>query len=415
MTRADARDRTLACTAHARAKEPVLSEPLIEGIATCPDDHLDVVAAELRALGAQDVTAGYRAVTFSSSPAVFYALHLHLRTASRVLRVLASVPARDLQELFANTRALPFPSYFRPEHTFLVEGVPGGRGAEGLRPIDIAKVVKDGVQHSFDDAGLPPPRVDLEAPKAVLVAFLREGRCLLSFDTCGKALHKRGYRGEGHPAPLKETMAAAILALAGYDGSEPLVDPMCGSGTLAIEAAMLAYRKPPQIHRKKGQFLLEWQKDFDHALWRQVQDEARAARRLDDGPGIYASDLQPRFVDLARESALRARVEKHILFGTGDFADLEPPAPSGLLVANLPYGERLHGRDVSTPAFFEKVGAVLKQHWAGWRAALLIAEAAPYKAIGLRPTRRIPLLNGNIPCKLLLFELYAGSRRTNAD
>src|SRR5207244_2057543 len=122
------------------------------------------------------------------------------------------------------------------------------------------------------------PKVDLKEPKVVIVAFVQGGRCILSFDTCGKALHKRGYRTDGHPAPIKETLAASILMLAGYDGSQTLVDPMCGSGTIAIEAAMIALRKAPQIHRKKGQFAFEWLKDFDRELWRETQDRVRLER-----------------------------------------------------------------------------------------------------------------------------------------
>ena len=132
---------------------------------------------------------------------------------------------------------------------------------------------------------------------------------------------------------------------------------------------------------------------------------------MDPDPLIFASDIEPRYVQLARAHALAARVERHISFDIGPFENLQPPAPTGLLVCNLPYGERLQEGNPTSPAFFERLGAVLKRYWSGWRAALLVADAAPHRAIGLRPTRRVPLMNGSIPCKLLVFELYAGSRR----
>jgi putative N6-adenine-specific DNA methylase len=271
--------------------------------------------------------------------------------------------------------------------------------------------VREGIRGAFGrgDGAVPP--VDTDAPKVVVVAHVARGRCMLSFDTSGKSLHKRGYREQGHPAPLKETLAAAILQFAGYDGSQPFLDPMCGSGTLAIEAAMIAVRKAPQIHRKKGEFHFEWLTDFDRALWRATQERIRA-EKLEAPPAlVVASDIRADFVEMARKSALKARVEKYVQFEVARVQDVVPPADSGLLVTNLPYGDRIGGTDADVRQLYEEVGDTLKQRFAGWRAAILAAAASPYKAIGLRPSRTITLMNGSIPCKLLLFDLYAGSRR----
>jgi putative N6-adenine-specific DNA methylase len=188
---------------------------------------------------------------------------------------------------------------------------------------------------------------------------------------------------------------------------------MCGSGTLAIEAAMMAVRKAPQIHRRKGEFYFEWLKDFDRDLWRVTQDRVRAEKLDAPIATVSASDISEKFVAMARKSALDARVERYINFATARFQDVMPPAERGLIVTNLPYGERIGSDEGEVRKLYEEVGDTLKQKFAGWRAAILAASASPYKAIGLKPGRSITLMNGSIPCKLLLFDLYAGSRRPN--
>ncbi len=380
-------------------------------IATCPEETKPALIAELEALGAMDLKPVFRAVEFSAGPGLAYEVHLKLATASRVLRVLREVPAKTPPMLRSQARRIHWPELFDATRGFMVEAL----GAEGrnspMPPLQVITQVREAIRESFAAAGDAVPPVNRDDPKVVVVAHLDNGRCTLSLDTSGKSLHKRGYRESGHPAPLKETLAAAILRLAGYDGTQTFLDPMCGSGTLAIEAAMMAVRKAPQIHRAKGGFHFEWLKDFDRQLWRETQDQVRA-EKLEAPPAlVVASDMEAKFVEMARKSALAARVERYITFNTCRFQDVEPPAPSGLLVTNLPYGERIGGAMADLEPLYSEIGDTLKQRFAGWRAALLAADASPYKAIGLRPTRTYRLMNGSIPCRLLVFELYAGTRR----
>ena len=378
-------------------------------IATCPEEAKPALVAELEALGVTELAPTFRAALFSATPRQFYELHLRLRTASRILRVLREVPARTPAMLHSQVRRLHWPEWFDARHGFMVEST-GDEGG-GLTPKQVITQVREGVRGSFARQGGPVPPVDTEDPKVVIVAHVARGRCMLSFDTSGKSLHKRGYREQGHPAPLKETLAAAILQFAGYDGSVAFLDPMCGSGTLAIEAAMIAVRKAPQIHRKKGEFYFEWLADFDRALWRETQDSIRAEKL--DAPTciVAASDIRAEYVEMARKSALKARVEKYIQFDVVRVQNVAPPAPTGLLATNLPYGDRIGGGEAEVRQLYEEFGDTLKQRFAGWRAAVLAANASPYKAIGLKPSRTINLMNGSIPCRLLLFDLYAGSRR----
>jgi putative N6-adenine-specific DNA methylase len=378
-------------------------------IATCPEEAKPALAAELTRLGATDLAPTFRAVLFHATPRLFYDLHLRVRTASRILRVIKDVPARSPAMLRSQAARLHWPEWFDARHGFMVEST-GDEGG-GLTPKQVITQVREGIRESFARHAERVPPVDTDEPKVVVVAHLARGRCMLSFDTSGKSLHKRGYREQGHPAPLKETLAAAILEFAGYDGSMAFLDPMCGSGTLAIEAAMIAVRKAPQIHRKKGEFHFEWLADFDRALWRETQDGVRAGK-LEAPPAVVAaSDIRPEYVDMARKCALKARVEKYVQFDVARMQDVLPPAASGLLATNLPYGDRIGGSEADVLQLYEEVGDTLKQRFAGWRAAVLAAAASPYKAIGLKPARSIALMNGSIPCKLLLFDLYAGSRR----
>jgi putative N6-adenine-specific DNA methylase len=380
-------------------------------IATCPEETKPALVQELEALGAVDLEGGFRAVSFEASEELFYELHLKLRTASRILRVVKDVPARSPQMLYSQARRIRWCELFDGRHGFMVESL-GVDADDGIAPKQVITQVRESIRDVFTrEQGRAPP-IDVVEPKVVVVAHLARGRCMLSLDTSGKSLHKRGYREPGHPAPLKETLAAAILMFAGYDGSQAFLDPMCGSGTLAIEAAMMAVRKAPRIHRRKGEFHFEWHKDFDRPLWRAVQDRVRAEKLEAPPAPIVASDIEERFVEMARKSALKARVERYVTFATRRFQDVEPPAERGILVTNLPYGDRIGSTEGDVRRLYEEVGDTLKQKFSGWHAAILAADASPYKAIGLRPGRSIRLMNGSIPCRLLLFELYEGSRRS---
>ncbi len=379
-------------------------------VATCPEETSPALAAELAELGATDMRPAFRAIEFEAGPALFYELHLRLRTASRLLRVIRQVPAHSPPMLRSQVRRIRWAELFDAQHAFAVEcaGLDAG-GA--IPPKQLITQVREGIREAFDAAGAGKPRIDTGDPKVIVVAHLARGRCTLSFDTTGKSLHKRGYRESGHPAPLKETLAAAILRFAGYDGTRPFLDPMCGSGTLAIEAAMIAVNKAPQIHRRRGEFAFEWLRGFDRALWRETQDRVRLAK-LDAPPApVVASDIGDAYVAMARRNALRARVEKYIGFSTARVQDVQPPGEHGVLVTNLPYGDRIGGDDTQLGRLYEEFGDVLKQRFGGWTAAVLTADASPHRAIGLKPGRSIPLMNGSIPCRLLTFELYAGSRR----
>ena len=384
-------------------------------IATCPEETKAALVDELTELGAADVTPGYSAVAFEASEELFYELHLRIRTASRLLKVIKDVPARNPAMLASQARRIPWHEFFDVHHGFMIEAL-GADGTHGrMQAREVITKIRESIRDVFERHQGRAPPVDVVEPKVVVVAYVAAGRCTLSFDTTGKSLHKRGYREQGHPAPIKETLAAALLRFAGYDGTQAFLDPMCGSGTIAIEAAMIGLNAAPQILRSKGGFYFEWQKGFNRELWRAAQDRARRGKLAARLAPIAASDINPAYVALAQKCALSARVEKHMDFRVCRFQDVEPPAPKGILVTNLPYGERLETGVADFATLYEQLGDTLKQKFAGWRAAILAVAESPYKAIGLKPTSRIPILNGSIPCKLLIFDIYPGSKRRGVE
>ena len=380
-------------------------------IATCPEEIKELVAEELKALGGTAIEPGYRCVYFECDEKAFYRMHLHSRLVSRFLKVIKQVPAQTPDILFNKAKRIRWPDYFSPRQTFKLEGVQTERGDDIMPSNLLERKVREGIVDSFQHHCNDVPKVDLQEPQVIIVAFWRRGKCMLSLDTTGKALHKRGYRGSGHPAPVKETLAASMCKFMEYDGMKPFWDPMCGSGTIAIEAAMIALGKAPQIHRKKGQFLFENLQIFNRDLWRKVQDDARQDKAEQLWAPIRATDIESRFIDMTKHNALKARVERYMEFGVQDFFAKGPQEPEGIAITNLPYGERIGEDEAKAVEFYKRIGDHMKQNFKGWRVGLLVPMSAPHKFIGLKPARRIPLLNGSIECRFLIFDIYAGSRK----
>jgi putative N6-adenine-specific DNA methylase len=379
-------------------------------VMTCPDETKMTLVRELEALGAADIEPGYKEVHCTLSEEQFYRAHLCLRTPSNIILVLKECAAKSEIMLRSQASRIKWQDYFDARQSFMVEAIQGDRGPEFMTSNELSRCIRLAIEEKFYFLKMPRPRVDLENPDVKIVVFSRNQRCSIGISTSGKAMHKRGYKHGEHAAPLKETLAAAILLEAGYDGSQVLLDGMCGSGTLAIEAAMIAMDKAPLIHRKKDEFGFERLKILNRDLWRKTQDSLRADRLDQPAQPIFARDIDSHAVDMSRANALRARVEKFIRFDHKDFFEAEKPAESGMVLLNLPYGERI-GSEQDLGEFYRKIGSHLKHHYQGWTAAVLAAEEAPIAKLGLKAKRRIPILNGSLKCKLLIFELFHGKHR----
>ena len=379
-------------------------------LALCPDELRDSLSQELESLGAFDIEITYKAVYFKVSEEDYYQVHLKSRLASSLIRILKRYGNVSVKGTFNLARKLSWSDVFSSPKTYRIDANMTERGRDFPSSNDFSKQVRLGIEDHFLKKDLPLPKVSLAEPKVVITAFYAKGSLVFGVNTSGMSLHKRGYRLEGHPAPMKETMASALLDLIGYDGSQTFFDPMCGSGTLPIEASYRALGKAPSIHRKKNQFGFEHLNDFNSDLWRKTQEDARASKKEETSQKIFASDISEEYVELSKKNALRARVEKHIDFNTLSFFDTEKPAETGIMLTNLPYGERL-SKDDDFKSFYKEIGDHLKKNYSGWKIGLFAAEESPWKFIGLKPTRKYPLLNGSIKTKLLVFEIYAGSRK----
>ena len=368
-------------------------------IATCPHETVGVLADELTALGIARQQRLHRGIAFDTDLATAYRAHLCLRTASRLQRVVTEFAAPDLETLRLELKGIAWPAWIRSHRPFTVTPALTDPQSQAMgEQAVVASVVESIRQGAFEKSA---PVFDAVADNPIsVVVFLRNGSCVIGLDTAGRALHKRGWRMTGHPAVLKETLAASILLLARYTGQERLLDPMCGSGTIVIEAAYIALNKAPLIHRGKDDFALEHLAGFDRPLWRRVSDQLRTAKRNVLQAPIYASDIRAEYVDVARASALRARVEKYVEFSAKAFQEWEPPTPSGLLIANLPYGERVGAGGID--ALYRDVGAVIKQRFSNWRIALLVPNGAPIRLLSLKTREEFALMNGALPVTLLV-------------
>ncbi len=374
-----------------------------ELIATCTRGLEEVVRDELVALGHDEATCGRGMVTFRGGLGEMYRANVGLRAAMRVLRHLARGPAAGPEELYELASSVPWEAVFARSSTFAVTAAGRGRGfrSEAFAALTVKDAIADRLRSRWGER----PDVDRQRPDLPVHLHLVGERADLALDSSGEPLSHRGYRPRGGPAPLAETLAAGILLLAGYDGSQPLLDPMAGTGTIAIEAALIAARRAPGLHRG---FACERWPDHQPALLEAERARARAGERVVRLP-IVAADRDPRAVAAIRRNAATAGVAGFVEAIQRDALELEA-VPSGVIVCNPPYGVRL-GDVAELTSFYRRFGDALKHRGAGATAWLLVGNPDLAKAIGLRPSRRIVLFNGPIECRLLRFDLYQGSTR----
>jgi putative N6-adenine-specific DNA methylase len=369
--------------------------------ATCGRGIEPVLAEELRGLGAASVEQGRGGVHFSGDLALLYQANLWLRTAIRVLRPILEANVTSPDELYEAVRTLDWTQYLTPDHTLAVDC--NVRDSHITHSKYAALRVKDAICDQFIERCGRRPSVNVDEPMVGLNLHIYRDRAVLSLESSGESLHKRGYRPILTRAPLNEALAAALVLLTGWRGERPFADPLCGSGTLAIEAAWLALRRPPGLTRKR--FGFQGWLDFDIQLWTSLRDEARAnvARAL-PAP-IVASDVRGDAVSFSIDNARAAGIGHLLRFDKRDVRDFQPPeGPPGVILCNPPYGERL-GEEKNLYSLYRLLGEVFAQRCAGWTAFVFTGNPRLADAIGLTPAARIPLFNGKIPCRLLKFEL----------
>jgi putative N6-adenine-specific DNA methylase len=371
--------------------------------APCPRGLEGPLATELTVLGATAIAPAEGGVAFAGERELAYRANLESRIASRVLWQVTRRRYRDESDLYRLARGVDWTAHFRVERTLRVDVAATG---SKLRSLEFATLrIKDAVCDRFRDETGRRPSVDKERPDVRLHAYLTADEATLYLDTSGEALFKRGYRRDTEAAPLRENLAAGLLALTGGDATRAFLDPMCGGGTIAIEAALAAADRAPGLDRRFGFQKLAW---FDGPTWQRLRqcahDRVRAAPAT---PMIFASDVDRRSVAHCQGNAAAAGVADWIDVAQADVLTRAAPADSGVLLANPPYGMRLDDA-TRLAAFYPRLGDALKRRFAGWTAFIFTGDLRLADLIGLRPSRRTPLWNGNVECRLYRFEVVAG-------
>ena len=373
--------------------------------ATCPRGLETVLAQELADQGCTHIQAADGGVSCQGGLEQIYRANLHSRTASRVLVRLAHGAYRSENDIYRLARNIPWHEWFSDGHTIKVHSE-GRRAA--VKSLDFVSLkTKDALCDHFREQSGRRPSVDKHNPDIRIRLFLDDKSAQIFLDTSGEALFKRGYRQDTGEAPLRENLAAGLLLLAGYDGTQPFQDPFCGSGTIAIEAAWIALNRAPGLMRRFG---FEKLAKHDPALWADLKTQARTQSKNRPSESIAAGDNDRAMTRAALTNARAAEADMFIDIATCDAQDARPNGANGIMLSNPPYGVRL--AEIQTlHALYPQLGSWLKQHYAGWRIGMFTGDRDMPKIMRLTPKRKIPLYNGKLDCRLFLLDMVAGSNR----
>jgi putative N6-adenine-specific DNA methylase len=369
--------------------------------ATCARGLEDVLADELRALGAAGVASGRGGVEFLGDLPLLYKANLWLRTAIRVLWPILEATVLSPEELYDAVQTVDWSRYLTPEHTLAVDS--NVRDSHITHSKYAALKVKDAICDQFVARCGKRPSVDVDKPMVGLNLHIHQDQAVLSLESSGESLHKRGYRPVLTRAPLNEALAAGLVLMTGWRGESPFIDPLCGSGTLAIEAAWIALRRPPGLTRRHFGFM-GWM-NFDVTLWTLLRDEARRQVIARLPHPVLGYDRRRDVIRSAQGNARAAGIGNLVCFDVRDLADFRPPdGPPGVLLCNPPYGERL-GDEKELKGLYQEMGKVFREACRGWKVFVFTGNAFLARRIDLKPIRQIHLYNGKIPCRLLEFHV----------
>lgn len=363
----------------------------------------DVLAEELVGLGANNVEIGTRMVSFTGDKALMYKANVHCRTALRILRPIHSFKAENADQVYEAVKKFDWDKYLSLEQTFSIDAVVNSHIFRHSK--FVAYRVKDAIADYFTEKTGKRPSVNISNPDLVFNIHISHNKCALSLDSSGESLHKRGYRIAQTEAPLNEVLAAGMILKSGWKGETLFIDPMCGSGTLLIEAAMIALGIPPGIHRQH--FAFEKWGDFDRELFSEVYNDDSGAKEFNHR--IIGSDISPKAISIAEKNIKNAGLQKYIDLQVKPFQQYtEAPASEGLLMTNPPYGERIKEEDLET--LYSMIGERLKHVFTGYDAYVLSYRKECFDHVGLKPSRRFFLFNGALECEMREYEIFAGKR-----
>lgn len=373
--------------------------------APCPRGLEPGLQDELTALGASQVRQVPGGVAFAGDWPLAWAVNLESRLATRVLWQVAHGRYRGEQDIYKLAYGVTWAKWFTPEQTMRVYVTARRSPLKSLEFITLR--IKDAVCDHFRAVRGARPSIDTANPDVRVHAFLTADEVMLYVDTSGEPLYKRGFKQAAVEAPLKENLAAGILRMTGWHPSEALLDPMCGSGTFLIEAVQIALDIAPGLGRR---FAFEALKTCDEAAWRRIRRAAEGRRRHATGLPIFGSDSEAVQVKRARINLEAAGLADMVRLEQAELTERTPPADEGVMVANPPYGVRI-GETSELAEFYPKLGDALKAHWAGWRCYFLSADPELPKLIRLKASKRTPLFNGALECRVFEYKMLAGSNR----
>ena len=373
--------------------------------ATCPRGLEVLLADELIKLKAIDVKVTDGGVSFSGDMPLCYRANLHSRIATRILMQVSKGNYANEDDLYQGALSVYWQKWFEVESDFMVK-VTGVKCP--LKSLEFATLkIKDAVCDRFREAVGSRPSIDTREPQVRIHAYLAADFYQFYLDTSGDALYQRGQRRASIEAPLRENLAAGILKLSGWKPGAALMDPMCGSGTFLLEAAMMALNMAPGINRKFG---FENLKNFDAKIWKTIRQEAIDQAKPVTFQRIYGSDTDLRAVRVSKQNLEQAGLLEAVQLSKSDFTAVVPPFDEGVLVSNPPYGVRI-GEDEELAALYPKMGEALKRKFAGWNAYFLTNDLRMPKLMRLSPSKRTPLFNGPLECRLFEIKMVAGSNR----
>lgn len=365
----------------------------------------EILANELRNMGAIDVETGVRVVTFVGDKGFMYKANLGIRTAIKILKPIKSFRIDREEDLYKNVKDIKWENYLKPEGSLAVDATV--HHSIFTHSQYTALKTKDAIVDRFRENSGTRPDVDLRFPDLKINVHIDRQRCTISLDTSGESLHRRGYKTATNIAPINEVLAAGLIMMSGWDGQSDFMDPMCGSGTILAEAAMIACNIPPNLMRKE--FAFERWQDWDVDLFEKIE-ESLLKKTRDFHHKIFGYDKSPSAIAKAKENIKNAHLDEFIHIQHEDFFKTQKSGNDKLhMVFNPPYGERLENLNVEE--FYGNIGTTLKHGYPNTNALLVTSNLEALKFVGLRPSRKIKVFNAKLEARLVKYEMYEGSRK----
>jgi putative N6-adenine-specific DNA methylase len=381
---------------------PELEGKTFEMVAKTFEGFEELLVSELTGMGAQEAKAGFRAVEFKGDLNTLYRTNISSRLALRILVPWVRFRAQSPEQLYRLAMQLPFEQVLELRQTFAIDAAVSSTIFTHSQFASLK--LKDAIADRFRQRTGERPNVEVDRPDIRFNLLVREDEITILIDSSGESLHKRGYRGSGGSAPINEALAAGLLLMAGYDGSQPLLDPMCGSGTILCEALLIASRQLPNAGRHYYSFR-NW-KSFDEAEFAAIRKQLLAMVQTPQHI-IAGSDISKKQLALSREHLDELKFGERVQLSLCDFLEVQPPEAQGILIMNPPYGERLPLDEAEE--FYGNLGSRFKHSWSGWKVWIISSHLEALKRIGLKPFRKKKMYNGPLECLFLGYDMFRGT------